>query len=259
MGSMRSFVSLSCGLCCAPAALAADVDPRELSNLFLVFLFLFSVLYLLSSLPRAPREDVVSPEILRAFAHSKGLSEEKVKVPERLDLSREAIGRWRTDNPAAKRPPPGTWVFRGDYDGREFFIDEVWMTVWRGLSRQREPLLRMAIGVRDLPPSLEVSGAGRWEVLTGRAGLIETRSKPPRRGRLVASFSKRPVLRAKERIYLSDARRRILEEYEERVGGLRIRDGRVFVIRRRHEITGPELLALHEHIGELARRLEAEG
>jgi len=242
-----------------PAAHAAGVDPRDFSNLFLVFLFLFSLLFLLSSMPRALRDDAVSPEILRAFALAKNLREEEVGMPERIDVGREALRRWRSDNPAIKRPPPGSRVFRGVYDGWPFFIDEVWVSAWLGGMRRRELLLRFAIALPDLPPTLEVAPARLLDRLAGRAGLVEPRMGAPRRGNLVAKYSTRPVVRAKERIFLTSERRRVLEEYQARTGGVHIGDGKLFLIRPRFMVSGPDLAALYDDIGELARMLAARG
>lgn len=258
MFSMRPIVLA--GVLCHPlAAWSAETERDTLSQLFVVFLFLFSLIMLFTSIPRALREGVVSHEVLQAFAHSRGLAEETVARPESLQVGAETVRRWRSDNPALKRPAPGTVVFRGMHGGYPFLMDEVWVSGWLGGVRRREPMLRMAVELPDLPATLEVAPGGMWMRLTGRAGLLEPRLDRPRRGRLVAIHSRRPVLRAKERIFLTRERRRILEEFEAQAGGVHIADGRLFVIRPRLTITAPDLAAMYDDIGALAQRLATSG
>lgn len=256
MASMRLIVSL---LICLPTpAWAVQSEPGGLANLVLFLLFILSVFFLLSSAPRAFRPDAVSPEVLRRFALNKGLAEMAASMTEHAGNGSGEVRRWWSKNAAIKRPLPGTLLYRGQHSGFRFVIDETLASRLVGV-RQRELLLRMSIELPDMPPTLEVAPANRWRRLVGRAGLLRSKSPSDTHGKLDATFSKRPVTRAKERLYLNDERRRLLEAFEAQSGGVHIGDGKLCVVRERLEVTASDLDRLYEEIGTLAKGLAARG
>ncbi len=60
---------------------------------------------------------------------------------------------------------------------------------------------------------------------------------------------------AKERLFLSDARRRILEDYQAESGGLHLYEGKLYLIRHRFEIGVRDLDKLYEDLARLVRAL----
>ncbi len=236
-------------------AVAAEPESAEFRLLFLLFLAGFTAIMLWSSLPRRGRADFIPPELLRTFARSKALA----AVPPASDKPARDGGasahRRHSSNPAAARPARGGAVFRGQLEGLPITLDEAWGGRSAANAWQGQPYLRLSVALPDAPRSLELRPAGLADVLRGRAGLLRRPGRDGDRGRLVARFSRRPLDRSKERMFLSDARRRILEDFEAEHGGLHMYDGRLFVIRHRFDVNVRELDRLYDALGSLVRTL----
>ncbi len=251
-------VALACLTGLPLPAMAAEPGSSEFALLVMLFLAGYMAIMLLSSLPFGFGGDIVSPELLRAFARSRGL----VEVPaggagEAAGDLRQMLRRGLSSNPAVKQSVPGSIVLRGDIHALPFMVDQVAANRWLGNTWQRQSFLRMAVELPQLPRSLQVRPAGPWARFTGRAGLGRRSAQRRDSGRLVATFSKRPVDQAKERLFLNQERCRILEAYEAGRGGLHIYDGKLFLIRRGFEVDARELDTLFEDIGGLATQVEA--
>lgn len=235
---------------------ADDDDTTQFRLLFLLFLSVFSAILLLSSMPRRFRRDIVTPDILQSFAQAKGLTPERVTIALKKRLHwREQLRRWRSTNPAVKQPAEDSIVFRGVRNGLQFAIDEVSVNPHLGNAWQRERYLRVSVALPEAPAALQVHPARLGPRLTGRAGLLRKRPGARSTGRLTARFSQRPVVRAKERMFLNDARRQLLEEYQAKAGDIYINDGNLHLIWPRFDVTGPELDRLYADADALARSL----
>jgi hypothetical protein len=74
-----------------------------------------------------------------------------------------------------------------------------------------------------------------------------------------AVFSSNPIERGKEQNYLSANRLRILAEFDEKIGGVYVYDGKVFLIKLRKVLNQTSLEALYENSILLATKLVEAG
>jgi len=256
MWKARLILSLTMLAVSMQAFAVDDDETSQFRLLFLLFLSVFSAIVLLSSMPRSFRRDIVTADILQSFAQAKGLTPERVTIAleERLHW-REKLRRWRSTNPAVKHPEEDSIAFRGSRDGLQFAIDEVSIRPQLGNAWRRERYLRVSVALPEAPTALQVLPARLGQRLTGRAGLLRKRPGAPSTGRLTAKFSQRPLVRAKERMFLNDARRQLLEDYQAKAGDIYINDGNLHLIWPRFDVTGPELDRLYADADALARGL----
>lgn len=246
-------------LAVAPSfAVANDAESVEFRTFFLLFLGAFWLIMVVSSIPRRIRPGVVTPALLRAFAQAHGL------VPGMTDDLAGQVGsrdrslrRWLSANPALKHPDRNGPLFVGEHAGFPCAIDEVSMNSWIGSPWQRKRYLRLCIVPPEIPTTLALRPARLRDRILGRAGLLRSRTTAEHRGGLVATLSKRPIVQARERMFLNNARRHLLEQYQARNDGIHLYDGRLYLVRDRFEITGPELDRLHADAGALAAALAA--
>lgn len=241
-------------------AIASDGDSIEFRTFFLLFLGAFWLIMVVSSIPRRIRPGLVTPALLRAFAQEHGLH--PGTTGGRTGQANSPAGslrRWLSTNPALKHPDRNGPMFIGEHAGFPFAIDEVRVNTWFGSAWQRKRYLRLCIVPPEIPTTLALRPARLRDRILGRAGLLRSRAPAKHRGGLVATLSKRPIVQAHERMFLNDARRRLLEQYQARNDGIHLHDGRLYLIRDRFEITGPELDRLHADAGELARALASAG
>ncbi|MGL1832212.1 hypothetical protein ACKVEX_01250 [Rhodocyclaceae bacterium SMB388] len=242
----------------ASLAIASDGDSIEFRTFFLLFLGAFWLIMVVSSIPRRIRPGLVTPALLRAFAHEHGLHAGTSGERAGQSGSRSrSLQRWLSTNPALKHPDRNGPMFVGEHAGFPYSIDEVSVNSWFGSPWQRKRYLRLCIVPPEIPTTLALRPARLRDRILGRAGLLRSRTTAKHRGGLVATLSKRPIVQARERMFLNDARRQLLEQYQARSDGIHLHDGRLYLIRDRFEITGPELDRLHGDAGALAAALAA--
>jgi hypothetical protein len=253
----RSVVMKSCRFFpTSITTLSGTTVARDAEMTFAETLVLVSILGLagwaLYSMPRATRHDADWHDALRSFAKTKGLIEATVeKAPGEFDsnahITWKTIKRVWSRNPAVAAPNKGSMVFKGTNNGFPFIMDEVWIRkYWTNL---HDAYLRMAVELPGLPVALVAYPADRIGRLARGVGSTPRSTDRPQRANLTIEFSATATDRAKARDYLSAHRVRLLEEFEEALGGVYVFGGRLFVIRRRDTGKQIDLITLYDVLG----------
>lgn len=208
------------------------------------------------SMPRAARRDADRHDALRSFARTKGLNEVTVeRAPGEFDtgtrITWKTIKKAWSRNPAVAAPNKGSVAFTGTNNGFPFVMDEVWIRKY--WTNRYDVHLRMAVELPGLPVTLAEYPASRIGRLARGAGSTPRPTDRRQRANLVTEFSATATDRAKERNYLTAHRVRLLEEFEEAVGGVYLYGGRLFIIRRRDTGKQIDLNTLYDILGMCAQ------
>lgn len=165
------------------------------------------------------------------------------------------VKRWWSRNPSMDRPPTGSTIFEGKSNGLSISMDTVLIRkYWTNLY---DEYLRVAVELPEMPRSLIIYPTGRIRRVARLIGIQRARGGAIHPGNITAVLSSNPIDRGKEQSFLSLNRLRILAEFEEKLGGVYVYEGKVFLIKRRKG-TNPSILnAVYDNIILLAKRLAA--
>lgn len=209
-------------------------------------------------IPRSIRSDNEWRIELQHFTRTKNLVEETVaKGPGEYALDTKITWKWIKNvwsrNPATTTPPKGSAVFKGTLKGFEFFVDTV--LIRKSFADWDDEYLRMTIILPGIPPTLTIYPAGRMKRLVSGVKLTQ---RPPYHGQAggsTAIFSTNAGDHARERDFLTNRRLRILEEFEEKSGGVYVYDRKISLIKRRNGARQINLHAVYNDLYVLTTKL----
>lgn len=117
----------------------------------------------------------------------------------------------------------------------------------------------MAVELPDLPRSLTIRPKGRIRRIASLIGLKQRCRDTTHPGNLSAAFSSSLSGLDAEQSFLSMDRLRIFEEFEKKLGGVYVYDGKVFLVKRRKSANQLDLNALYENAILLATKFVDAG
>lgn len=107
----------------------------------------------------------------------------------------------------------------------------------------------------DLPRSLAIRPTGRIIRIARLLGFQRAFRGITPPGNLTAFFPSNPSERGTDQSFLSMNRLRILSEFEKKLGGVYVYDGKLFLIKHRKDTNRFSLCALYDNIVLLATKL----
>lgn len=179
--------------------------------------------------------------------HGPGVFELDTKITWKL------VKRWWSRNPSMDRPPMGSTIFKGMSNGLSISMDMV--LIRKYWNNMYDAYLRISAELPELPRSLIIRPTGRMGRIARLFGFKEAHSGAIHPGNISAFFSSNPIDRGTEQSFLSINRLRILAEFEEKLGGVYVYEGKVFLIKRRKGTDPSHLNALYDNIILLATKL----
>jgi len=231
-------------------------------NEFIILILVIGIgIWAFRSIGRALRIDRNRLSQLQDFAEDKSLTPHEVdRGPGVYELNTQITGKlikyWWSRNPSMDIPPAGSTVFKGEINGWAISLDTVLIRkYWTDL---HDEYLRLAVELPELPRSLTIFPTSRIRKIVHRIGFKHDHHEPGQKDNLTVVFSSNPHEYAKEKSFLSMHRLRMLTEFEEKIGGVYIYDGKIFLIQRRKGAGQLNLYALYDNIIELAAKLDVK-
>jgi hypothetical protein len=148
-------------------------------------------------------------------------------------------------------PPEGSTIYKGKHNGLAIIIDRVLVRrhYWNNVV---DEYIRIAAELPKLPRSLTIYPMGRIRRIARLIGLKQAYHDTIQKDCLVTVFSSNQSERRGEQFFLTTRRLRILVEFEEKLSGVYIYDGKIYLIKRRKDSSQLNPHALYDDLIGLA-------